>query len=103
MVAVNEVTNKMGEQQVTMKDPKKVEVGKRLAEYNCRKREVLAKAQESELKLTSSQYYGAGVIVAIGALDVLGYCIYQSKIGDVSLVNQSKEGAHKFQMEYAIK
>ena len=45
---------------VTMKDPKKVEAGKRLAEYNRRKREEraqLAKAQ-SEPKL--SQYYVAG-------------------------------------------
>ena len=46
VVAVNEVTTKMPEQtqlqQVTMKDPKKVEVGKRLAEYYCRKREELA-------------------------------------------------------------
>ena len=43
-------------QQVMMKDSKKVEAGKRLAEYNRRKREELAKAQkiESEPKLTSS-------------------------------------------------
>ena len=47
-VAVNEVTTKMAEQtqlkQVMMKDPKKVEVGKRLVEYNDRKRKELAKA-----------------------------------------------------------
>ena len=42
---VNSVTDaKMAEQtklqqQVTMKDPKKVEQGERLAEHNCRKRE----------------------------------------------------------------
>ena len=35
-------------QQVTMKDPKKVEAGKRLAEYSCRKREELAKSQKSD-------------------------------------------------------
>ena len=45
-------------QQVMTKDPQKVEVGKRLAEYNHRKREELAKAQKSRPKLTSSQYYG---------------------------------------------
>ena len=48
-VAANEVITKMVEQtqlQVTMKDPKKVEVGKRLAEYNRRKREELAKSSE---------------------------------------------------------
>ena len=61
-------TTKMAEQthvqQVTTKDPKKVEQGKRLADHNPRKREErtqLAKAQ-SESKLT---YYGAGAIVAI--------------------------------------
>ena len=73
-------TTKMAEQtqlqQVMMKDPKKVEVGKRLAEYNSRKREELAKAQKSEPKLTLSQYYGAGAIVAIGMLGILGYYIY---------------------------
>ena len=66
----------MVEQQVAMKDPKKVELGERLAEYNHRKREELAKAQKSKPKLTSSQYYGARAIVAIGALGALGYCIY---------------------------
>ena len=86
-----------------MKDLKKVEVGKGLAKYNHRKREELAKAQKSKSKLTS-------------ALGVLGYCIYQSKKGDVTSVHQSKEGdvtpvqqskeedvtpvqTHKFEME----
>ena len=59
-------------QQVMTKDPKKVEVGKRLAEYNCRKREEL-KAQKSESKqvepmLTSSQCYGIGAVLAVGVL-----------------------------------
>ena len=82
---MNEVTNKKAErtqlQQVTMKDPKKVEVGKRLAEYRHRKREELAKVQkiESEPKLTSSQYYGTLAIVAIEALGILGYYINQCK------------------------
>ena len=42
------------QQQVTMKDPKKVEVGKRLAEFNHRKREELAQPAktQSEPKLT---------------------------------------------------
>ena len=71
-------------QQETMKDLKKVEAGKRLTEYNHRMREELAQLTkgQSEPKLTSSQYYGAGVIVAIGALGVLGYCIYQFKKGE---------------------
>ena len=65
-------------QQVTMEDPKKVEAVKTLAEWNRRKKEEnaqMTKAQ-SEFKLT---YYGAGAIVAIRALSVLGYYIYQSK------------------------
>ena len=62
-------------QQVTMKDPKKVEAGKRLVEYNRMKREErtqLTKAQ-SEPKLT---YFDAWAIVAIRALGVLGYYAY---------------------------
>ena len=51
-------------QQVTTKDPKGVEAGKRLAEYNRKKREEL-KAQKSEV-LTSSQCYGIGAVLAVG-------------------------------------
>ena len=57
-----------------MKDPKKIEEGKRLAEYNCRKREEnsqLAKSQ-SEPKLT---YYGIGAIVAIRALQSVSWIL----------------------------
>ena len=43
-----------------MKDPKKVEAGKTLAEYNRGKREELTKAQKSKLELTSTQYYSTG-------------------------------------------
>ena len=46
-------------EQVMTKYPKKVKAGKRLVEYNHRKRQELAKAQKSEPKLTSGQYYGA--------------------------------------------
>ena len=72
-----------------MKNPKKVEVGKRLAEYSHRKREDLAKVQkiESEPKLTSSQYHGTLAIVAIEALGILGYYINQCKKGDLTLVH----------------
>ena len=93
----NKVTaTKMGEQiqiqQVMMKDPKKVEKGKRLAEWNHRKREELAqlksKSKQVEPKPT---YYGAGAIVAIGALGILGYYIYQVLTLKVTLVYQPKE------------
>ena len=79
-------------QQVTAKDPKKVEAGKRLAEDNRRKREELAQMKvqksESETKLT---YYGAGAVVAIGVLGVIGYDVYQSKTHPENPVNQPKE------------
>ena len=54
------MTEQIQLQQVTTKDPKKVEAGKRLTEYNHRKREEMAKAQkiESKPKLTLSQYWG---------------------------------------------
>ena len=94
-------------QQVTIKDSKKVEAGKRLAEHNCRKREEyaqLAKAQ-SESKIT---YYGAGSVVDIGVLCLIGYYIYQSKTPKEIPVRQPKETpvhqpketqANKFEME----
>ena len=82
-------------QQVTKKDLEKVKHGKRLAEWNCKNKEKLAqeaKAQrESENSLT---YYGAGAVVAIGVLDVIGYHIYQYNSKDQpkeALVHQPKE------------
>ena len=95
-------------QQVTTKDPKKVEVGKRLAEYNCRKREEL-KAQRSKSKqvepmLTLSQCYGIGAVLAVGVIGGFGYYIYQAKKGEVNAVNnvvpsQQPPKANKFEME----
>ena len=49
------------EQRVTTKNPQKVEVGKRLAEHNHKKRE--AKKREEQVQLEKSrvnQYYGMG-------------------------------------------
>ena len=77
-----------------MKEPKKVKVGKRLVEWNRRKREELTQVSESqsEPKLTSSQYYGAGVIASIGMLGVFRYCIYQyKKTSKETSVNQTDE------------
>ena len=73
-------------QQIMMKDPKNIEAGKRLAEWNCRKREEnvhLAKAQR-ESNIT---YYGAGAVAAIGVLGVIDYYIYKSKTRKKNLVN----------------
>ena len=79
-------------QPVTMKDPKKVKAGKRLAEHNHRKREEhveLAKAQ-SESNIT---WYGTGAIVAIGVLGAIGYYFYQSKTPKETPVHQPKENS----------
>ena len=93
------------ENQVMTKDPKKVEAGKRLAEYTRRKREEL-KAQKSESKqvLTLSQYYGNRAILAVGVIGGLGYYVYQAKKGEVNAINnvvpsQQSPKANKFEME----
>ena len=71
------------ENQVTTKGPKKVEAGKRLTEYNHRKREEL-KAQKSEV-LDSSQYYGIGAVLAVRVIGGLCYYLYQAKKGEVNV------------------
>ena len=67
-------------QRVTTKNPKKVEAGKRLAESNRKKRE--AKKREEQVKLEASgvnQYYGIGVVIALGVIGGLDYYIYRTK------------------------
>ena len=96
------------ENQVTTKDPRKVEVGKRLAEYSHRKREEL-KAQKSKSKqvepmLTSSQCYGTGAVLAVEVIGSLGYYVYQAKKGEVNAINnvvpsQQHPQTNKFEME----
>ena len=78
-------------QQVTMKDLRKVAEGKKLAEYNCKKREEL-KAQKSKSKqvepmLTLSQCYGIRAVLAVGVIDGLGYYLYQANKGEVNVAN----------------
>ena len=81
-------------QQVTTKDPKKVDAGKRLAAINCKKREAKkreakkreAKKREEQVQLerTTSgvnQYYGIRAVIALGVIGGLGYYIYWSKKG----------------------
>ena len=72
-------------QQVMTKDLKKVAAGKRLAEYNRRKRKEL-KEQKSEVEpnLTSSMSYGIGAVLAVGVIGGLGYYLYQAKKGEVN-------------------
>ena len=77
-------------QQVITKDPKKVEAGNRLAEYNRMKREERAQLAKAQSK-SNITYYGAGAVVAIGVLDVISYNVYQSKTPKETPVHQSKE------------
>ena len=81
----NQQQVKQEPQQVTMKDPKKVEAGKRLAAINRKKRE--AKKREEQAQLENSgmnQYYGIGAIIAVGVIGGLDYYIYRSKKGRAS-------------------
>ena len=66
--------NQVAEQRVTTKDPKKVETGRRLAEYNRKKKKEL-KLHKSEV----SQCYGIGAVLAVGVIGGLGYYVYQAK------------------------
>ena len=67
-----------------MKDPKKVEAGKRLAVINHKKREAKKREKQAQLEKTGiNQYYGIGAIIALGVIGSLGYYIYQTKKGEV--------------------
>ena len=92
------------ENQVTTKDPKKAEVGRRLAEYNHRKREELKvqKSKQVEPMLGSSTCYSIGAVLAVGVIGSLGYYVYQAKKGEVNSVPhqpQQHPKANKFEME----
>ena len=92
----------MAEQQVMTKDPKKVEVGKRLAEYNHRKREEL-KVQKGQVEpmLTLSTHYGIGAVLAVGVIGGLCYYLYQAKVNAVApqQLPQQPPEVNKFEME----
>ena len=70
-------------QRVTTKNPKKVEVCKRLDKHNRKKREEQRKERAKLEKTTSgvNQYYGIGAVIALGVIGGLGYYIYQSRKG----------------------
>ena len=91
MTEENQVTMKgVEENRVTTKNPKKVKAGRRLAEYNRKKKEEL-KAQKSEVEpmLDSSQHYGIGAVLAVGVIGGLGYYLYQAKKAMLYLSNHS--------------
>ena len=66
-------------QQVTTKNPKKVGAGKRLAESNCKRREVKKREQTKLEASRVNQYYGIGAVTALGVIGGIGYYIYRSK------------------------
>ena len=61
-------------QRVTTKNPKKIEVGKRLAESNRKKREAKKQAKLEVIRV--NQYYGIGAVIVLGVIGGLGYYIY---------------------------
>ena len=82
MVEENQVTKEPQQEKqepkepqgVTMKDPKKVEAGKRLVAINHKKRE--AKKREEQVQLEKSgmkQYYGIGAVITVGVIGGLSY------------------------------
>ena len=91
-------------QRVTTKNPKKVEAGKRLAESSHKKREAKKKEEQSKLeKSRVNQYYGIGVVLALGVIDSLGYYIYRTKKGEQPQQNkpqpQWQPQTNKFEMD----
>ena len=79
---------------VTTKNPKKVEAGDRLVEWNRKNR----KARKSEV----SQYYVIEVVLAVGVTGGLGYYLYQAKKGEVNVEPQSPQRSRpKFEMDYS--
>ena len=95
--------------QVTTKDPKKAEAGKRLAEWRCKNKEKLAqeaKAQPDEAQRSESNLsYGVGGVIAAGVLRLLGYYIYQrGSPGDNNdiKVTSVETRANKFEMELSL-
>ena len=69
-----------------MKDPKKVEAGKRLAAINHKKREAKKREEQAQLERgfasIMNQYYSIGAVIAVGVIGGFGYYIYQSKKGE---------------------
>ena len=92
-------------QRVTTKNPKKVEAGKRLAESNHKKREAKKKEQAKLDASRVNQYYGIGVVLALGVTGGLGYYIYRSKKVEQSKQNnpkphpQTQAQTNKFEMD----
>ena len=90
-------------QQVTTKNPKKVEAGKRLDESNHKERE--AKKQAKLEVIGVNQYYGIGAVLALGVIGGLDFYIYQTKKVEQPQQNnpkphpQTQPQTNKFEMD----
>ena len=96
-----------GPQRVTTKNPKKVEVGNRLAAYNRRRKEKKREEQVQFEKSRVNQYSGIRAVIALGVIGGLGYYIYQSKKGPATREvmmphnppQQQRPQTNKFEMD----
>ena len=73
--------------QVTTKDPKKVEAGKRLAEYNRKKREELKNqtSGQSHKKDNKSINYGIGGVMVLGLVGGVAHYVYRKNIKKITV------------------
>ena len=85
-----EMTTK-GPKEVTTKDPRRVEQGKKLQQYNRRRKE------EWEVQKSAYQYV-IRVVIAVGVIGGLGYYLYQAKKGEVN-VKPPQTPRPKFEMD----
>ena len=111
----NQQQVKQEPQRVTMKDPKKVKAGKRLAAISRKKREAKKREEQAQLERTArwgftsrvNQYHGIGTVIAVGVIGGLGYYIYRSKKGPAirevmmpaSQQPSSRPQTNKFEMD----
>ena len=99
MAEENQETTR-GPKEVTTKDLKRAEVGRKLQEYNHRMKE------EREAQKYANQYV-IGVVLAVGVIGGLGYYLYQAKKGveppqQPPMLNNSSQQppkANKFEMD----
>ena len=80
-----------GPKEVTTKDPRRVEQGRKLQEYNRRRKE------EQEAQKSMNQYV-IRLVIAVGVTGGLGYYLHQAKRGEVN-VEPPQRSCPKFQMD----
>ena len=83
-----------GPKEVTTKDPRRVEQGRKLQEHNCRRKEEWAVQK-------STNQYVIRAVIAVGLIEGLGYCLYQAKKGEVNVEppQPPQRSCPKFEMD----